>query len=368
MNNILKTITSLLVCLFSLTCVAQTGANAFPTSGIYRHGNFYRVHDATHAALLRVDDKADYPVHFSYQAENLGDGRSVNVVAHTDSTYTTALVSQSKRRAPRREQWLKTEPEGIVMSIINTLTDHDNSHRIYGTYFRKCSPKDDENTCDHREVVYLTPYFAITGHGNIRFTEGEEGEFSSFNGTIHRVTYPNDHQFMIEGKTYTIDASAFNDRNIYALNHPVDLYGNGKKFEKLCVGIANGFVWLDAYLHNALMVTDFDKVSGAYVGETRDSVCYVVQDNIWAAKQDVSVSTWRPSDGQGMVYANVGRTAIRRSPDKDAAIVGWLTNPGGEELDGSPCLGIDGAWYKIAVEGQKEPAYVLRSECYWWPF
>lgn len=330
------------------------------------NGNKYRVHVFGGACgTLWIDDKTvnpQYPIEFTYRKQmfNFNDPNCY-LTACTDSSYTQRWHKYGTYTPWQSETWQRTVPDDIARSILNTLTDHDISRRIYGTYYADSG----------RVALYLTKDYAIVGHSDNVMLDGVFDEYTYFTGSIFKVSYPSDYQFTIAGRTYTVDSTAFDSRYFYSLAHPIDIGGNGKKYERIYKGTKNGFYTLLTYVRNGIAVEYKDKEEGDmicdYLSETADSVHLDVQDDFTVSKSKARMVSRSAAAGQGWVYSIEGFTPVRPVPDDKAAAIDTLITAEGDMPYGMECLGIEGNWYRVKVvkDGKTQTGYARRDEAWW---
>lgn len=330
------------------------------------NGSKYRVHIFGGAcATLWIDDKKvnpQYPIRFTYRKQmfNFVDPNCY-LTACDDSSYTQRWHTYGTYTPWQSETWRRTVPDGIARSILNTLTDHDISRRIYGTYYA--------DSC--RNVFFLTKDYAIIGHSDNAMGDNFYDEYKYFTGSICKVSYPSDYQFTIAGHTFTVDSTAFDSRYFYSLAHPIDIEGNGRKYERL-YRENNGFYPLLAYVHNGIAVEYKGKEEGDmicdYISETADSVHLNVQDDFTVSKSEARMVGRSAAAGQGWVYSIEGFTPVRPVPDDKAAAIDTLITAEGDLPEGMECLGIEGDWYRVKVvndDGKERTGYARRDEAWW---
>lgn len=388
-NKIMTSCVTLLFSFAAIPAIAQDNHNAarfltYPNIGTYKlveavydesgrkvpiNNSVYRVHIfGGVCGTLWISDKTvnpQYPIRFTYRKQRFDYGDpNFYLTSCGDSSYTQRWHVYGTHTPWQSETWRRTAPDGIARSILNTLTDHDMSRRIYGTYYA--------DSC--RVALYLTKDYAIIGHGGhgkLGMKVGDYDEYTYFTGSIYKVTYPSDYQFTIAGRTYALDSTAFNSRYFYKLAHPIDIGGNGRKYERLYTGNKNCFYTLLAYVRNGIVVEYKDKEEGDmicdYLAETADSIHLFVQDDFTVSKSAARIVGYSAAAGQGWVYSIEGFTPVRPVPDDKAAAIDTLVTAEGDMPYGMECLGVEGDWYRVRVvsDGKERTGYARRDEAWW---
>lgn len=315
----------------------------------------YKSHFGDFAGILWVYPKtahACYYFLFRHESYNRPDSefKNLQLISVTDSSYTQRW--RNDENSPWVvEEWKRTLFTGTVLDIVNTLQYRDCTNRLYG-YYEK------ETIKDTYSMLILSDKHAIEGKSHISdpLTTGHY-EFS-FKGDLFDAAYPDKNHFSICSDTYTVPDSIMGKDYLYYFAHKLD--GNYDGMEKSM----KDFYYFTQYNRSDIMVIDKENVARKFLGETDTTIVAGSIEESELPKADCRLETWRAEDGKGWVYAGYGKTPVRSNPDNNAKVIATLYNPGDSEMiDGLPCLGIEGNWFKVKVKGKT--GYVYMDNAFW---
>ena len=113
-------------------------------------------------------------------------------------------------------------------------------------------------------------------------------------------------------------------------------------------------------------------LKGNYIGDYRrkegDYIIYSIGDNeLSMSSSKCKVVTYRAEDGQGVILNNGGNKVVDvyLRPDNGSKVIERIPPNEGCYPEPFPCLGTDGAFYKIRYKGKI--GFVEKSKVEWWP-
>ena len=93
---------------------------------------------------------------------------------------------------------------------------------------------------------------------------------------------------------------------------------------------------------------------GRYLKENAKQYYVEVQDDYWIPKKGHRVVVFSAAKGQGIIWRHPdrhGNINVRQQPNTNSAVIALITEEG-DLMEGFPCLGKYGNWYKIRIFGK----------------
>lgn len=113
-------------------------------------------------------------------------------------------------------------------------------------------------------------------------------------------------------------------------------------------------------------------LKGNYIGDYRrkegDYIICSIGDDVWTKPSNkCKVVIYRAEDGQGVILNNGGNKVVDvyLRPDNGSKVIERIPPNEGCYPEPFPCLGTDGAFYKIRYKGKI--GFVEKSKVEWWP-